>query len=277
MRRPRVGKVRYINCEPVYYGIEEGAIPSECDLIEGTPAELNQMLGRGDLDVSVISSVAYAQSPERYRLLPDLAIACDGAVGSVILMSRFPIQELDGKHVLITEDSLTSVYLLRLLLERGYGVRRPVFMRGDVPEVLPPEVAAALLIGDPALRAGNERRYPHQLDLGQGWKELTGLPFVFALWGVREEFYRRRPEGVRTLHRALLASKAYSLGRAEILSASVHARVGISEEICLNYFRKQLSFDLSPRHLEGFEQFLQSPELDGLFTLPVPWRFVEMA
>jgi chorismate dehydratase len=275
VRRPQVGKVRYINCEPVYYGIEEGTVAADCDLIEGTPAELNRMLERGDLDISVISSVAYAQSPGKYRLLPDLAIACDGAVGSVVCLSRLPLHDLDGERVLITEESLTSVYLLRLLLERGFGVR-PVYLRGEVPEALPSEVAAGLLIGDPALRAGYERRYPHQLDLGQGWKELTGLPFVFALWGVREEFYQANPEGTRKLHRVLLASKAYSLGKAEILSAAVHAQVGISEEACLNYFRKQLSFDLTSRHLEGLEQFLQSPELNGLVSLPVPWRFVEM-
>lgn len=274
MRRPRVGKVRYINCEPVYYGIEEGAVPADCDLIEGTPAELNRMLERGDIDISVISSVAYVQSPERYRILPDLAIACDGAVGSVMCLSHVPLHELDGKKVLITEESLTSVYLLRLLLERGYGVR-PVYLRGEVPEVLPTDVTAGLLIGDPALRASYERKYPHHLDLGQGWKELTGLPFVFALWAVREQFYQANPEDTRKIHRALLASKVYSLGRTELLSAGLYARVGISEEACVNYFRKQLSFDLSPRHLEGFEHFLQSPELDGLVRRPIPWRFVE--
>jgi chorismate dehydratase len=123
--------------------------------------------------------------------------------------------------------------------------------------------------------AGHARRYPHQLDLGQGWKELTGLPFVFALWAVREAFYEVDPEGTRALHRALLASKAYSLGRAETLSAALHARVGISEEACVNYFRKQLSFDLTPEHLEGFEQFLEMSELGVLIPLPVPWRFVE--
>lgn len=275
MRRPQVGKVRYINCEPVYYGIEEGAVAADCDLVEGTPAELNRMLEGGKLDISVISSMAYAQSPGSYRLLSDLAIACDGAVGSVICLSRLPLQDLNGERVLVTEESLTSVYLLRLLLERAYGVH-PVYLRGEVPEALPSEVAAGLLIGDPALRAGYERRYPHQLDLGQGWKEFTGLPFVFALWGVREEFYQANPEGTRRLHRALLSSKAYSLGRAEVLSAAVHARVGIGEEACLNYFRKQLSFDLTPRHLEGLAQFLQMSELDGLVTAPVPWRFVEM-
>ncbi|MFQ5988979.1 MAG: menaquinone biosynthesis protein [Candidatus Methylomirabilales bacterium] len=274
MKRPRVGKVRYINSEPVYYGLEEGAIEAACDLIEGTPAELNQMLERGDLDISVVSSVAYAQAPQKYRLLPDLAISCDGAVGSVQCLSRVPLTDLGGQKVLVTQESLTSVYLLRLLLEKSYGVH-PAYLRGEVPEMLPPEVAAGLLIGDPALRAGHARRYPHQLDLGQGWKEFTGLPFIFALWAVREGFYEADPEGTRKLHRALLASKAYSLGRAETLSAALHMRVGITEEACLNYFRKQLSFDLTRKHLEGFERFVELSELRWLVALPVAWRFLE--
>ena len=274
MRRPRVGKVRYINCEPVYYGIEEGAVPADCDLVEGNPAELNRMMEQGELDISVISSLAYAQSPERYRLLTDLAIACDGAVGSVIFSSRLPFTDLNGQQVLITQESLTSVYLLRILLQKAYAVE-PIYLRSEVKEELPNGVAGCLLIGDPALRAGFERRHPYQLDLGWGWKALSGLPFIFALWAVREAFYQERPEETRALHQALLASKAYSLARVEAISAAVHEWVGISEEACLNYLRQQLSFDLSPRHLEGLKRFLQMPEIDGLVPLPVRWRFIE--
>lgn len=274
MRRPRVGKVRYINCEPVYYGIEEGAVAADCDLIEGNPAELNRMMAEGALDISVISSLAYARSPERYRLLPDLAIACDGAVGSVLFSSRLPFTALRGQQVLITRESLTSAYLLRILLQRAYAVE-PLYLWSEVEEELPPGVAGCLLIGDPALRAGVERRYPHQLDLGWGWKAWSGLPFIFALWAVREAFYQERPEETHILHRALLASKAYSLARVEAISAAVHARVGISAEACLTYFRQQLSFDLSPRHLEGLERFLLMPEINGLAPVPVRWRFIE--
>jgi len=274
MRRPRVGKVRYINCEPVYYGIEEGAVPADCDLVEGNPAELNRMMAQGELDISVISSVAYAQSPERYRLLPDLAIACDGAVGSVIFSSRLPFTDLHGQQVLITRESLTSAYLLCILLQRAYGVE-PIYLRSEVKAELPQGAAGCLLIGDPALRAGFERQYPYQLDLGWGWKALSGLPFIFALWAVREAFYQERPEETWALHRALLASKAYSLARVEAISAAVHERVGISQEACLNYLRQQLSFDLSPRHLEGLERFLQMPEVNGLVPFPVHWRFID--
>ena len=73
--KPRVGRVKYINCEPVYYGIERGVIPAACQIVDGTPAELNRMLRAGQLDISVISAIEYARHPDRYLILPELAIA----------------------------------------------------------------------------------------------------------------------------------------------------------------------------------------------------------
>src|SRR3990172_3907842 len=75
---PRVGRVKYINCEPIYYGIEQGAIPAVCRIVDGTPAELNLMLREGHLDISVISAIEYARRPDRYLILPDLGRASHG-------------------------------------------------------------------------------------------------------------------------------------------------------------------------------------------------------
>lgn len=183
--RLKLGRARYINCEPVYYALEHGIVPAECEIHDGTPAELNQRLRSGDLDVSVISAMEAALRPEMYRLLPDLAIACDGPVESVILASKRPVDELDGLPVTLSRHSLTSVYLVRLLLEKAYHVR-PRF----VAEAEAAEAVACLTIGDEALRLG--RQYRNSLDLGKAWHALTGLPFVFAVWAVRAARSGRR-------------------------------------------------------------------------------------
>ena len=101
---PRIGRVKYINCEPIYYGIEQGAIPAVCRIVDWTPAELNLMLREGHLDISVISAIEYARHPDRYLILPDLAIASDGPVESVLFLSRVRPAELDGKVVLLNKD-----------------------------------------------------------------------------------------------------------------------------------------------------------------------------
>lgn len=264
--RLRLGRVRYINCEPVYYGLEQGAVPAECDILDGTPAELNGLLRSGELDVSVISAMEAALRPEAYRLLPDLAIACDGPVDSVLLLCERPVEELGGLPVSLTRHSLTSVYLVKLLLEKAYHIR-PHFVADHE------EAAARLVIGDEALRLGP--CCPHPLDLGKAWHTLTGLPFVFAVWAVRAEVWASRQDEVRRLHRALLLSKAYSRSHPEAVLALAAARVGLPPEACRRYLRERLCFDLGPRHLMGLQTFLHMlvdagalPEAPSLSFIP---------
>ena len=106
--RLKLGRVRYINCEPVYYALEHGLVHADCEIHDGTPAELNERLRTRDLDVSVISAMEAALRPQAYRLLPGLAIACDGAVESVLLASERPVEELNALPVALSRHSLTS-------------------------------------------------------------------------------------------------------------------------------------------------------------------------
>ena len=247
--RLKLGRVRYINCEPVYHALEHGLVPVDCEITDGTPAELNARLCAGDLDVSVVSAMEPALRPEAYRLLPDLAIACDGAVESVLLVSRRPPEELGGRLVALTRHSLTSVYLVKLLLEKAYHVR-PRYMVGDGDA----DTEARLVIGDEALRLGP--RFPHSVDLGKAWYALTGLPFVFAVWAVRTEVWAAAPAEVRQLHQALQMSKAYTRAYPETMLALAQGRVGLPVDACRRYLQQRLCFDLGPRHLEGLRTFL---------------------
>ncbi|MBZ0160549.1 MAG: menaquinone biosynthesis protein [bacterium] len=268
-----LGKVAYINCEPVYYGIERGAVPAECRIVEGTPAELNGMLRAGDLDLSVISAIEYAHHSDRYLILPDLAIGSDGPAESVLFLSRVKPSDLDGKPVRLSKDSLTSVFLVKLLLTKMFGVR-PWFLPAEVETTGSPQedVAGVLMIGDPALRAKGQ--FPFTLDLGQGWKELTGLPFVFAVWAVRRDFYRDHREETHRLHRALLDSKRYSLPRLDEICEAVCGRVGLDRDACAIYLKERLSFDLTPRHLQGLHRFFTLLEAEGDLVSTPPLEFI---
>jgi chorismate dehydratase len=260
--RLRLGRVRYINCEPVYYALEHGHVPADCEITDGTPAELNARLRAGELDVSVVSVMEAALRPDAYRLLPDLAIACDGPVESVLLVSRRPPEELGDRLVALSRHSLTSVYLVKLLLEKAYHVR-PQYAGDDRAG----EAEARLVIGDEALRLGP--RFPHSVDLGKAWYALTGLPFVFAVWAVRAEVWASAAADVRTLHAALLAAKAYTRAHPETMLALAQERIGLPAEACRRYLRDSLCFDLGPRHLEGLRTFLTMlTEAGGLPGLP---------
>jgi chorismate dehydratase len=152
----RIGRIPYINCYPVYGAIDRGLVPLDGALVDGVPTALNARMASGELDVSVVSAVEYARDAQRYLLLPELAISCDGPVQSVMLFSRRPARELGGERVLVSRSSLTSVTLLELLFAHVWNVR-PEFVPGDA------EVAdigrfadepheARLVIGDAALR-----------------------------------------------------------------------------------------------------------------------------
>src|SRR2546425_4687524 len=185
----RLGRIAYINCRPVYGAIDRGIVPVPAELVTGTPAELNDLLVAGELDLSVISAVEFARHAEALRLLPGIGITSDGPVQSVALFSRRPAAELDDRAVLLSASSRTAAALLELLCADVWHVR-PRFAQAraeatdlDALHALPHD--GVLVIGDAALLLAARHAYPHRYDLGEEWKRWTGLPFVFAGWAAR--------------------------------------------------------------------------------------------
>jgi chorismate dehydratase len=264
----RVGRIPYINCYPVYGAIERGIVPLDVRWVDGTPTALNRRMAAGSLDISVVSAVEYARIPQRYLLLPDLAISCDGPVRSVMLFSHRPASDLGGGRVLVSRSSMTSVALLELLFDEVWHCR-PDFVPADA------EVSdigrfgdeshdARLVIGDAALLLGASRdgpapagtaapRYSHAYDLGAEWKLWTGLPFVFAVWVAQ----RSSPaaEALR-VHAGLTDSREWGIRNVPILAAAASDRTGIAAPVCERYL-SGLDYGLSYAHLAGLTEFFR--------------------
>ena len=260
----KLGRIAYINCDPVYGAFDAGAVPVAAELVTGTPSELNDLLAAGELDVSVISAIEYARHARDLVLLPDLAISCDGPVRSVVLFSRVPPEELGQGTVLLTASSRTSVALLDLLCRDVWRVR-PHFVqaRAEASDLaglarLPHD--AVLVIGDPALLLAERGGYACAVDLGLAWKTWTGLPFVFAVWAARRT---ASPEGVRVVHEALRASRAWGLAHLDELARAAVRRTGLPFEGCRTYFQ-DLDYALTPHHLAGLTEFFRRLAARGL-------------
>ncbi|HKW40157.1 MAG TPA: menaquinone biosynthesis protein [Gemmatimonadales bacterium] len=260
----KVGRIGYINCAPVYGAIDRGIVRAPGDLVTGTPAELNDLLIAGELDVSVISAVEYARHSRDLVLLPDIAISCDGPVRSVALFSRRPVGQLDGRTVLLSAASRTSVALLELLCREVWKVE-PKFAeaRAEAQDLeslaaLPHE--AVLVIGDAALTLAARGTYPHRYDLGTEWKAWTGLPFVFAVWAAR-----RSTDGaaVGRAHQALLASRAWGLAHLHELAAAAAVSCNVQRETCFQYLAG-LDYALTYKHLAGLTDFFRRLAARGL-------------
>jgi chorismate dehydratase len=255
----RIGRIPYINCYPVYGGIDRGVVQLDAELVDGVPTDLNRRMAARELDISVVSAVEYARDSDRYLLLPDLAISCDGAVRSVMLFSRRPAGELSSRNVVVSRSSMTSVALLELLFENVWRAK-PRFVAGDaeirdVVEASDDGVDARLVIGDAALVLGSNHRerYPYVYDLGQTWKEWTGQPFVFAVWVAQ-----RSTDVSQALaaHAGLIASRNWGLGHLTELAEQAHRATGVNVDVCAEYL-SGLDYGLSYPHLAGLTEFFR--------------------
>ncbi|MDR2799769.1 MAG: menaquinone biosynthesis protein [Desulfovibrio sp.] len=191
MRRKRLGRIGFLNVLPVHYALEKGIIRHGYEIVSATPAELNRRIAGAQLDASAVSCVEYARRAENYLILPDLSISSNGPVRSVVFLSRRPFANMAETPIVISVQSHTSVLLLRLLLDELCGLKKIMTITGHPgSEIVAGNLPEAFLaIGDEALRYGCHPAYPHRMDLGAAWKELTGLPFVFALWIVRRRAF----------------------------------------------------------------------------------------
>jgi chorismate dehydratase len=173
----RVGIVSYLNTKPLLYGIEHSPVMEQIELIQDYPARIADKLMDESIDVGLIP-VAVIPKLKESHIVTDYCIGCNGPVASVCLFSDVPLNQVE--KVLLDYQSSTSVALTRLLL-REYWKLSPELMdtRNEYQSRIK-GTTAGLLIGDRALAQRNKSRYIY--DLGEAWKNHTGLPFVFAAW-----------------------------------------------------------------------------------------------
>jgi chorismate dehydratase len=264
LRRPRVGHIQFLNCLPIYWGLMRSGALLDVDLYKDTPDRLNAALVAGDLDIGPISLVEYLRNADDLLLLPDLAVGSDGPVLSVNLVSTRPLDELDGRPVALGSTSRTGVLLAQMLLAERHGAE-PDYFRcpPDLTQMLL-EADAGVLIGDVALRALYEApaRGLTVTDLGQGWREWTGLPMVFAVWAVRKEFAADHPGLVKGVHEAFLRSRDLCLDALDEVAEAGARWEPFDAETLASYFRV-LDFSLGERQVAGLREFARRAALRG--------------
>ncbi|MDH7577477.1 MAG: menaquinone biosynthesis protein [Bacillota bacterium] len=272
MEKPRLGRVGYINCLPVFYALEKGFVRIPARIVADHPSRLNDRLAAGELEVTAVSSIAYAHQRHTCVVLPGLSIASDGAVWSVALLSRVPVTKLDGRRVSLTPYSATSIVLLQILLNLFYGVRAELFTRppGVSPWWGDPE--AALAIGDEALRSSGEGCYVY--DLGAEWKRFTGKCMVYALWVARREFAVESPALLQEICRGLQAAKHWGYEHRRVIAEAATHLVGLPASRLMAYFQ-HLKYELNELYLDGLHYFYECAWRCGVLDQPVQaeiWR-----
>ena len=250
----RLGRISYVNMAPVFYRLD-----AEVQEIQGVPTELNRKLLAGQLDLAPISSIEYARNADKLRLLPRLCVASEGAVDSIQLVSKRPLEQV--RVVAVTSESATSVALTKVLLPEADQVPLEAYESGDSD--------AKLLIGDAALKSAFEDPTPHY-DLGRLWLERTGLPMVFAVWACPEPL----ADGLAELEDALVASVRMARAEPEKLAFEAAERYGYPPGFLARYFEK-LRYRFGPRERAGLYTFLELARDGGLLESVPDLRFVE--
>jgi len=247
----RVGIVSYLNTRPLLYGIERSPIMEQIELIQDYPARIAGKLLDESIDVGLVP-VAVIPRLKESHIITDYCIGCNGPVASVCLFSEVPLEEV--KEVLLDYQSRTSVALARLLL-REYWKQDPKLIdtRSEYQSKIK-GTTAGLLIGDRAL--AQRKTSPYIYDLGEAWKNHTGMPFVFAAWVSNMKLPGKFIADFN------IANKAGVSHIDEVIAANPSEIFDLKK-----YYTSHIQYVLDQEKREGLKLFLQkikNPAVAGL-------------
>jgi chorismate dehydratase len=258
-----VGCVSFLNSKPLIDPVlDNPAVRVHFEV----PSKLLELVSAGRVGTALMSVVDYQHSEDELLMVPAGMIGCDGPTLTVRVFSRVPPGEIRTLHG--DTDSHTSVILAQLILRERYGVRAPLVPFAAATDGLPETM---LLIGDKVVNAAPDGAvYRHQLDLGEEWKKLTGLPFVFAMWMMR------RDRQDRPLARLLAEARRRGARMTDELVARHAAEKRWPPELARRYFTEFLRYEVTDRARQGLTAFFEEAARADLLPMRRPLRYLEI-
>jgi cyclic dehypoxanthinyl futalosine synthase len=263
--RLRAVGVSFLNAQPILHGLLSGMGEARMRVTLAEPSELARRLFEDEADVG-LSPVVPLAIDGGFEIVPGVAIGCDGAVESIRIVGDVPIEQAD--EILLDAASRTSAVLARLIVRQLRQGNEPRYCSRPAREITDTVggTTLGLLIGDAALEA--KGRYAHELDLGQAWKDMTGLPFVFAVWAARP--------GVLGAQDCVLLQQSLAAGlqaRPAIAQSWMHGHGG-DAEAHLSYVTHSIRYALDASAIAGLREFLRRGAAAGLLP-ETELRFVD--
>lgn len=262
----RLGVVSFLNSRPLIAGLADDP---RITLTFDVPAALPGRLERGEVDAALVPIIDVLRHADRWRIVSDAGIGCDGETMTVRVFSQAPPDRIDTLWA--DTDSHTSVALATALWRELFG-RDLELRRLDARSQRPDDLPAVLLIGDKVVGPGRGR-FAYEVDLGGAWRQHTGLPFVFAVWAVRNsESMETDPASANSLLATRYSPLAALLGAARDRGVATAAeiaerdgpRLGWPVELARRYLTRCLTFRLDGRHIAGAERFARQCRACGL-------------
>lgn len=241
MKKIKVGAVSYLNTKPLLYGIRRSHDLSEqIELIEEYPSRIADMLVSGTIDLGLVP-VAVIPRLKEWHIVSDYCIGADGEVASVCMFSETPVENI--QKVLLDYQSRTSVKLCQLLLKNFWEIT-PVLEHAKEDYInCIRGTTAGVVIGDRALALRKKSRYIY--DLAAAWKEMTGLPFVFAAWIANKQL---PPDFIE------LFNKCNAVGLSNLDAVILENDNNVYD--LTKYYRDKISYFLDEEKRKGMQLFL---------------------
>lgn len=243
MTKIKISAITYLNTKPFLYGITHNDLMDLIDLSLDVPSVCADKLKAGTVDLGIIP-VAEISEIKGASIVTDYCIACSGKVRTVVLASRVPLEEVE--KIVLDYQSRTSVQLIRILA-RDYWKIDPEWQNGEanyIEEDLN-GTTAGVIIGDRVFEA--EKQFPYIYDLGEAWKEYTGLDFVFACWVANKPLESAFVEKFET---------ALHDGIVHIPEVIAEYQLRYPDYPFEEYFRENIFYHLDESKRKGMELFL---------------------
>lgn len=257
----KIGIVKYLNTKPLVYSIEKGEFTQLFIPYYDVPSVCARKLKEKEVDLALIPSIEYAHHQDLY-IVPNISISSFNQVKSIILFVPKDKSLKSIRRIALDNSSRASVNLLKILCKKKFNIDPEFcFFPPAIPQIFA-EGDAVLLIGDLALYY-SDARY-RQIDLGEEWSELTGLPFVYSFW------VGRKRKVTREHISALLASKKEGMNNLHEIAKKISQ--GMAEKYLLNfsYLSENIHYNLGERELKGLEKYFQwADELNLIDHIPV--------
>ncbi len=246
--KKRLGAVSFLNTKPLIYGIEKNLFPHNFEIIKAIPSSLAVELNAGKLDVALIPTIAYARNSPTLRILPECGIIAHGEVNSIRLYFNKDLKSI--RTVALDISSMTSVVLTKIILAERYEIK-PEFIAAqpDVNKMLA-SADAALVIGDAALFKTKSAGAMY-LDLAEEWRDMTGLPFVFAVWAGREKAISLDDT------QAIISSKNLGMDNIDDVCRAAAAEYDANFSLVKSYLTENIQFDLGEEEIAGMKQYFE--------------------
>lgn len=272
MKPLRISAISYLNTAPLMWDFERGVRP-DFEVSYTIPSLCAASLREGSADVGIIPAAAYT-SISNLAIIPGVAIASRRAVRSILLVSKVPLEEI--RTVAVDTSSMTSVALIKILFAKWWGGGRTFTpMAPDIEQMLETH-DAGLVIGDPALQINRSRYVTY--DLAEEWIRLTGKPFVFAFWAVRQASLTAADRDL-DLAATFQESRDHGLLPKSLdhIATTWSPRLRLSQTEVKSYLTENIYYSLDPACLEGMQLFYQYAEECGALASAPPLCFVNAA